>query len=344
VGPAVAVGAFLLVWLALWTVGGIAAIGELLRLLWGEDRMMVASGRLTVTWSRGPFRSSRAFERDAIRRISVLPPSDRLALELRTDRVDLSRLGTRSERVEAAAALRRELSLPETALPAGQSLPNRWELIFTPEGDRALVPNLAVRRTQARVIAVLAMGAGLVTFLIARRIVHDPILMVPAFIAFAATSALAWAAIWWARGRREWRIGHGRLTLRKRYGSNVRDVFEARRLFLDETRDSDGDLWTELYALGDAQDPIKRDKHGWRSGRPKNSRTIDRRMNEATEMQDLAAWLARETDLALEDRTTPAAQAADLAQLRAMLENSGRFGRWAAKVVDRLEERKTGSG
>src|SRR5690349_10476274 len=35
IGAALAMGAFLLVWLSLWTLGGIAAGSELLRLLWG---------------------------------------------------------------------------------------------------------------------------------------------------------------------------------------------------------------------------------------------------------------------------------------------------------------------
>src|SRR5262245_9763853 len=65
-GPTLVVGAFLLVWLTLWTIGGIAAITELLRVLWGEDRITVLGGRLTVTWVRGPFRQVRQFERDAI--------------------------------------------------------------------------------------------------------------------------------------------------------------------------------------------------------------------------------------------------------------------------------------
>jgi len=60
-------------------------------------------------------------------------------------------------------------------------------------------------------------------------------------------------------------------------------------------------------------------------------------MNDPATVRDLGAWLSRETGLALEDRTTPPARAVELAQLRALLEQSGRFGRWAAKLVDRLD-------
>src|SRR5688572_29573937 len=54
VGVAGMAGAFLLLWLFLWTLGGIAAIGELLRSLWGEDRLLVSGGRLSLTRVRGP--------------------------------------------------------------------------------------------------------------------------------------------------------------------------------------------------------------------------------------------------------------------------------------------------
>jgi len=50
-------------------------------------------------------------------------------------------------------------------------------------------------------------------------------------------------------------------------------------------------------------------------------------------------WLARETGLELNDRTTPAARTQDLAELKATLLQSGRFGRLAAKLVDRLGDK-----
>ena len=63
-------------------------------------------------------------------------------------------------------------------------------------------------------------------------------------------------------------------------------------------------------------------------------------MNDASTVRDLAAWLAREARLEVEDHTTPLAQAVDLARLREALEQSGPFGKWAARVVDRLSERR----
>jgi hypothetical protein len=334
-GPALMVGGFLLFWLAVWTIGGIGAIGELLRLLWGEDRIVVSSGRLTVTWSRGPLRTKRSFERDAIRRISLLAPRNHLALESGTQRIELSRLGTPAERQEAAAVLCAELALPDADVNAA-TLPDRWDEVVTPEGERALVPNLSVRRKQARVGLVLAMVAAAITFFAARGIGHDLRLIAPAMVALVMTCLLTAGVVWLARGRMEWRIGSGRLTLRKRFGADVQDVFEARRLLLDSSTDSDGDVWYELYALGDPNDPNAPAMPAWRPTRPKNSRTVIRLMNDASVPRDLAAWLTRETGLALEDRTTPQAQAVDFAKLRELLEGSGKFGQWAAKWVDRL--------
>jgi hypothetical protein len=53
-GPAIAVGVFMVVWLTLWTIGGICAIRELLKMLWAEDRISTASGLLSVSRRLGP--------------------------------------------------------------------------------------------------------------------------------------------------------------------------------------------------------------------------------------------------------------------------------------------------
>jgi hypothetical protein len=338
VGPAVIAGLFLLAWLTLWTVGGLAAIGELLRLLWGEDRIEFASGRLTVTWFRGPFRSTRHFERDQIRRVTLVG-RDLLALETVRGRFDLSGLGTRAERVEGARALRAEMGLQE--LPAAAAaIPPGWEEIITPEGERALVAELARRRIQARVAGGAALALAAVTFAVARESLQRVDLAIAALILLAFTGGLAASALWLARGRWEWRIGSGRLTLRRRYGAALRDVFEARRLVIEMSSDSDGDAWYQLDAY-DAAGPPTPAPIRWRTSTSKHRRTVARRMNDASAVRDLGAWLARASGLPLEDLTSPEQRAVQLAELRAMLENSGRFGRWAVKIVDRLEgERK----
>lgn len=336
-GVASLAGAFLLVWLSLWTLGGIAAIAELLRSLFGEDRLLVSGGRLTVTRARGPFRAQQVFERAAIHRIVTLAPHDFLALEAGTRRVELSRLGTRAERAQAVPVLLRELAIPESCLEPGRALPDGWEEVATPEGERALVPALSTRRIQARITTFLALASAAVACLVLREGVG-----VAAWVWLLITVVLGVAAVRLAHGRREWRIDAGRLTLRKRFGASARDQFEARRLALEMTSDSDGDLWYALYGLGEGAE-VAAAGVDWRPRRPRHSRTIARMMNDRPAALDLAVWLAREAGLALEDRTTAEARAAEMARLRTALQDSGRFGRWAAKWMDRIGDRRSDS-
>src|SRR5262249_40191051 len=200
---------------------------------------------LAVTWIRGPLRSRRTFDRAAVRSVRLSVPRDHLVLDTTTEHVTLSALGTRAERRDATHAIREEWNLAESAESAA-ALPPRWESIVTPEGDRALVPNVATRKAQARVASIIALAAGTATLLVGRDALRDGQLAAPAAIGLVITIALAWGAIWLARGRDEWRLGSGSLTLRRRFGANVRDVFTARRLVLESSSDSDGDMWYEL--------------------------------------------------------------------------------------------------
>lgn len=348
VGPAVMAGLFLLVWLALWTLGGIMAASELLKLLFGEDRITIASGRLAVRWLRGPVRGGRAFERHEIRRVLLAGRDDRLALDTERGRVELSALGTRAERVAAARAIRNELGLAEASESVG--LPREWEVIVTPEGQRALVANRDTRRKQARFASVVTLVLATVAFVLAREAVRHGELWFPAAIVLGFAVAAVAGTLWLGRGRWEWQLGSGRMVLRRRYGASVREVFTAGRLVLDQSSDSDGDTWHELAALPAAaapEEPARPMKPSWRSARPRHARAIARRMNDAAAVRELAAWLARETGLPLEDRTTPHAREAQLAELRALLAKAGPLGRWAGRLVDRPDanrERASSSG
>lgn len=342
VGPAMLVGLFLLVWLALWTLGGIMAASELLKLLFGEDRITIASGRLAVRWLRGPVRSGRAFERHEIRRVLLAGRDDRLVLDTERGRVELSALGTRPERVEAARAIRNELGLAEASESVG--LPREWEVIVTPEGQRVLVANLATRVKQARFASVVTLLLATVAFVVGREAVRRGELWFPAAIVLGFAIAAAGGTLWLARGRWEWQLGSGRMVLRRRYGTSVREVFTAGRLVLDQSSDSDGDTWHELAALPAAGAPEEPAKPSRRSTRPRNARAIARRMNDAAAVRELAAWLARETGLPLEDRTTPHAREAQLAELRALLANAGPLGRWAGRLVDRADAHRERAG
>lgn len=105
VGPALAVGGFLLVWLAFWTIGGIAAIRELLWLLWSEDRLAVGPESLTVTRRLGPFATRQRLARDEIRRVYLLSQNTALMAQVGANAVTLTVLGTVEERTAAAGGV-----------------------------------------------------------------------------------------------------------------------------------------------------------------------------------------------------------------------------------------------
>jgi hypothetical protein len=310
------------------------------RLPWGEDRIEVSSGRLVVTSIRGPFRSARVFGRDAIQRIVLAGRDDRLTLVTARKRIELSGLGTRTERFEGATALRAELGLREPA--AGPiAIPRGWEEIITPEGERALTVDLGLRRIRAWGAGAGALLMAGLAFLVARQSGREPPLVIPALILLAFTLALAAGALWLARVRWEWRVGNGRLTLRKRYGATLRDAFEARRLVLEMTTDSDGDVWYVLQAVPAATPPTP---NGFYVRIGSINRTVARRMNDGSAMRDLGEWLARASGLEFVDYSAPRTRETNLAELRAALEQSGPLGEWAAKLVERLGEqgKKTG--
>src|SRR5206468_2867573 len=117
----------------------LAAIGEVLRLLWSEDRILANGSGLAVMRSRGPFRGRREVPRDLVRRIVLAPRNDALVAETARGRVELSRLGTHEEREGTAAVLRSERGLREEAPGTGPAeLPKGWAEVITPEGERAV--------------------------------------------------------------------------------------------------------------------------------------------------------------------------------------------------------------
>ena len=61
--------------------------------------------------------------------------------------------------------------------------------------------------------SVAAIGAAVVAALVGRNAVVNLGLVPVALMAAVAAIGLAWGAVWLARGRMEWRIGGGRLTL-----------------------------------------------------------------------------------------------------------------------------------
>ena len=339
-GAALAIGGFLLLWLAVWTLGGIAAMMEFFRLLCGVDQISAEGGGLTLVQRHGPFRRKREFPRDAVRRF-VITGRGALAVETQTGTVELSRLGTSEERRAAVATLRSELGLAEPSPDAAPgALPKGWAEVITPEGERAVVPDPSIRRRQARAAGFVALGflAGAVA-VIQQSFRHPP-LWIGATQLVAGAIGLTTVTVWLWRGRMEWWIRGGRLTLRRRFGASVRDVLEALRLELVVTSDSDGDEWYALEGVSDpAAAPAPVVAFGSR-GISKNRRRIANALRDPVVPRQLGLYLARAANVPFEDRTTPEARTAEIAVLKKELEKSGPMGRLAVRVFVDVKGRK----
>ncbi len=130
---AVLSGSFLLGWLSLWTVGGIAAIKELLRLLWSSDEISVAGSTLTVRSRIGLWPRTRRFERDDLRVVRLREHDQWLVAETRAgDEVVLTQLGDAATRGEIRQEIQSRLALPDSTQVAEEdaiTLPLGWESV-----------------------------------------------------------------------------------------------------------------------------------------------------------------------------------------------------------------------
>ena len=336
-GPAVAVGCFLLVWLAIWTLGGIMAIRELLRSVWAEDRLVLDRAGLVCSHRLGPFVSTRRLPRSEIRRVFVQESGGRpwsMMAQLGAGLIELTDLGTPEERATAAGQLRAALGLADEIQPTWPAaLPEDWQEIIGPRGEVLLVPNLQTRRKQALIVSVIAVVVSTAGLLLAAKSLRHPNLWVLAAMIGAVAVWLGRQALWLHRGRKEWRIEPGKLVLQRRFGADVTELMAARALELVESSDSDGDRWYELRAIELAPPPYNpRD----RTGKVREHLQIDRAIHDPTEPRCLGLWLSQRASVPFHDRVPDdAARRPDLARLRGDLSRSGKFGRFIVRLLDR---------
>jgi hypothetical protein len=157
-------------------------------------------------------------------------------------------------------------------------------------------------------------------------------LIAPALITTVFALVLAWLTFWLAVARSEWKIGSGRIILRQRFRGTAKDVFEADRLELTLSSDSDGD---ERYALMALKGPGASITGAAFWTDPKCRRLVESSLQNTVVPRRLGAWLAQAAGIPFDDRTGAAARQADIAALTSQLEASGPLGRFAAKLVTR---------
>ncbi len=334
------VALFLLVWLGLWTLGGAAALRELLRALWSEDRLTVtADGGLECWRQRGPFRRRRALSGREILCFQVRGAGvggGPLLAELAGRSLEITRLGSPRQRQEAADQLNRLLGLRPLAdapapardqAPALAVLPEGWRELTPTFGSPLLVPDPALRRQQRLVMGLVNLVLwGLLALLIRGGTAWPGFWALGIPLALLALSG-GWGQLWLALGRREWRLEPRLLVLQRRFGNRLRTLGEARALELIERVDSDGDRSYRLQAIRPPDPPLR----------------IDDDATGPTSLRQLGAWLAARSRVPFEDRVPSEEQRrqqrrAEMERLRQQLAASGRFGRWAARQLERAED------
>ena len=326
-GPALAAGLFLLVWLSIWTLGGYAAGAELLRILFGGDDLNARGDGLEIVHRYGPFRTTTFIPRADLRAFHCQTKGNALVATTASASVELTRLGSPGDRAALADTLRKELQLKDVPQPV--ALPDGWREVKTPEGEHALVRDPDTRRKQARVATLITLPFAATAVALIMQAAQNPDLGVLATLATAAAIALGYGAARLRFSRSEWKITPGKLTLQRRSGAKLTTKFTGTSLELRETSDSDGDVWHELAAVGDATAGLlHRDPKS-------NTRSIHRRMNDSAEARSLGRWLAARARLPLIDRATPEAKAHDIEKLHKQLERSGRFGRTMSSLLKR---------
>ena len=300
--------AFITTWIAVWTVAGLVAAWQLLRLHASEDRVEWDDSGVTVHRRVGPFRARKTWRAERIEHVS-LGRSDR-TLTLHTTRGArvLTEWGSKAERaavceevraafgLAAAEGTRRRMGKRAEAKPrdrrkpalklirgagarAGAGPPAGWVALPAEDGATRLVRDPAARR--ARVLgawtATAALAAAAVT-------AYGSGAMDVGWAPEVALAALAILAIVLAAGRSAWlTFADTEIVVRPRAievcpGLRASRVLDPVRFSVEHSTDSDGDDWFELHARAGFEHVV-----------------LERRMNESEPVLALAHWLARQS-------------------------------------------------
>ena len=270
---------FLIVWLTLWTVGGVLAIKELVRSLAGEDRVSVLPARVEVMHRAGPFRRVREFDRSLIRRVRLRHHDKAVVLDTVSGSELITSYGTSDERQAMTEWLRQQLSLPEEVAHVDTSAaPPGWTMTIEGGAARLSRSDRQARRVGALIAWVIVGLTGLIWFGSTKSGSTAGSL-----VALSLTLLLAGCAAWATWSRREWLVRHGQLTWGSRFLTwQWERSFRSARLEVVKSTDSDNDDHYELKVI---------DEQG--------KQTIASEVNDEAGVIDLARWLAARTGFPL---------------------------------------------
>ncbi|HEX4639008.1 MAG TPA: hypothetical protein VH170_05935 [Chthoniobacterales bacterium] len=329
-GVAIAGGLFLLFWLSFWTLGGVAAIWEFLRLLFGKDRFEVTSDAVKIDNGYGLFHSTKDLRRDEVVRFYNRPNRAALCADTFRGSIELSRVGTWKDRVALAQELNTHFSIsPEHR--EGQ-LPSGWCEISSPERESILVKDPATRRKQALFAWTICFILSFIAAYLVNAAGERPGLWALAIFMVIVTALVAWGALWLNIGRNEWLLDRGRITLQRRFSQVRTKKFEAAALELIEENSGDNGPDYELIAVAPGAEP--RPSHSYRLG--KQRRIIYSEPNDPTAPRNLGLWLSQHCSIPLTDETSTEARAKQLAEIREKLAGSGRIGRFTLRLIDKI--------
>lgn len=275
--PAVRVGAnaalpvlaFLVVWLSLWTFGGIAAMSALALLLWGREEVSWGADGMSFVQSAAPFRFAKTVTWPDVWRIEKTHTG--VVVTTRRGRHTLGTASSEAERDAIAEQLRAALKFarpdaggrrwalgPEaSAGPAG--LPKGWSEEMDETGQMAAAESPRTRRFAGGMLfvfaAVIVLPLGQV---IGRAQDHG-------WTGGAVTGVvllsllmllLVWGSVMVALQRQSLHPRSGAILHRVRRPGGVHEKsWSPARLALDCRTDSDGDEWWSLNVSGGSETP-----------------------------------------------------------------------------------------
>lgn len=252
---------FLLLWLTFWTVGGVAAIGTVLRTAFGRDLFTFQGDRWIVWRGVGPFGFEREFSREGFSNVYLRRKDRALALKGPSKVTILTSLGAEQDRTWLRDEIGRRYGLIVGGAMHGSSssalvLPERWESRHGDGGKVIIVTSASKRR--GLMGCLLVFGVPLLAWIVWRShaILTYELQTGPGdFVGAGAAILYLMFTVWCMKAEEAWHVGKNRLSHSVVFGpwrrsKEIRDA----RVDVEYLRDSDGDdTFTAVAVSGDQE-------------------------------------------------------------------------------------------